>query len=318
MLTSLKAPETIFSLNVKYAEEQLKKLQSEKQSDPYFFDDMACKAKSLSGYCEPVLSRDYMFSGRQWRGDISIEKYLLKGPGNYYIPVLRFTTGNRNGKTILLMDDQGKASAAEKGGIAEKLVKKGYQVILPDLNGYGELGGGYTSGDAIIYGVPLNVWYAGFLTQKSPLAIRVEDTKIIVDFIKTLGSPGPITGVATGVLTSDLLHAAVINNEFAQIALINPLFSYQSIVMEKYYQPKYVMSTLPGIIGKYDISDMVTAIYPLKICIINPVNSLDEMIDSSIFDQSFADAKKRYGDSQNFVVGFKENDVFSRLEKWLD
>jgi hypothetical protein len=78
------------------------------------------------------------------------------------------------------------------------------------------------------------------------------------------------------------------------------------------------MSTMPGVIGKYDIPDIVTAIYPLKICIINPVNSLDEMIDSSIFDRAFADAKKKYGNTPNFVAGFKENDVFSRLERWLD
>ena len=318
MLTSLKAPETMFSMNVKYSEEVLKKLQSEKQSDAYFYDDISCKAKSLSGYVEPILSRDYIFSGRHWRGDISVEKYLLKGSGNYYIPVLRLSSGQRNGKTILLMDDNGKASAAEKDGFAEKFVQKGYQVILPDMNGYGELGGGYKKGDAIIKGIPLNVWYAGLLTHKSPLAIRVEDTKIIVDFIKTLGSPGPVTGIATGVLASDLLHSAVINNDFAQIALISPLYSYQSIVMEKDYHPKFVMSTMPGVIGKYDVPDIVTAIYPLKICILNPVNALDQMVDNTVFDQTYTDARKKYGDTQNLTVSFNEKDVFMRINQWLE
>ena len=316
MLTSLKG-ETLFSLNVKYTHEVLKKLQSEKQHNTDFHQDIALKARTLSGYNEPVLSRDYIFSGRLWRDDCAIEKYLIKGTGNYYIPVLRLSTNQKNGKTVLLLDDEGKVSAAAEDGIAEKLAKKGYQVIVPDMNGYGELGGGYQKGDAIIQGVPLNVWYAGILTHKSPLAIRVEDLKITVDFIKTLGSPGPLTGIACGVLASDLLHAEVINNDFAQIALLNPLYSYQSIVLEKNYHPKYVMSALPGIIAHYDVCDLVTAIYPLRMCILNPVNSLEEKIDSKLFDQTFTDAKQKYAGSQNLMVGCNENDLFSKLEQWL-
>ena len=307
--TSLKG-ETLFSLNEQYSAGLLEKLQSERQNNPDFYKNIAQIAKKLSGYIEPVLSKDYIFSGRFWREDCSIEKYLIKASGNYYIPVLRMSSDNFNGKSILLLDDYGKASAAAKGGLAEKLVQKGYQVIIPDLNGYGELSGGYKRGDAIIFGVPLNVWYAGVLTHKSPLAVRVEEIKIIVDFIKSLGATGTLTGISNGTLSADLLHAAVINNEFDQITLINPLISYQSIVQERHYRTKFAMSAPPGVIGKYDLPDLVTALYPLKIYIVNPVNALDDPIDSSIFDKTYTDARKRYGDTQNFVVAFDEEDVF--------
>ena len=314
--TSLKG-ETLYSLNEKYSAKRLEKLQVEKQNSPDYYKDIAQKAKSLMGYTEPVLSKDYIFSGRLWRDDCSIEKYLLKGPGDYYIPVLRLLSGNFNGETILLLDEQGKASAAEKGGLAGKLVQKGYQVIVPDLNGFGELSGGY-KGSTTIQGVLLNVWYGGVLTHKSPLAIRVEDLKIIVDFIKDLGKSGSLTGIACGTLTSDLLHAAIINRAFDQIALINPLISYQSIVQERDYHPKFVSSAPAGVIGTYDLPDLVTALSPMKICMVNPVNSLDQMVDHNIFDQIYQDAKKKYDDSQNFVVSFNEKDVFLQLEQWLD
>ena len=316
--------ETLFSLNVKYTDEVLKKLQMEKQNNPGFYNDMDQKATALSGYSEPILSNDYIFSGRLWRDECSIEKYLLKGAGNYYIPVLILSTGNFNGKTILLLDDQGKSSAAAKGGWAEKLAKKGYRVIVPDLNGYGELGGGFRRGDAIIQNVPVNVWYAGILTHKSPLAIRVEEIKIIVDFIKhasfSSGEEGvrSLTGIACGTLTSDLLHSAVINKAFDQIALVNPLFSYQSIVRERNYLTKFVMSSMPGAIGKYDLPDLVTAICPLRICILNPVSAVDQMVEASIFEQVYMDAVKKYAGSQNLMIGFKEEDVFLKLEMWLE
>ena len=315
--TSLKG-ETLFSLNEKYTAELLERMQSEKRNNPDFYTRMAHRAKSLTGYCEPALPKDVIFSGRQWRDDCAIEKYLVKGPGDYYIPVLRLSSGKRTGQTVLLLDDQGKASAAAKGGLAEKLVQKGYQVIAPDLNGFGELGGGYKGGDARIMEVPLNVWYAGVMTHKSPLAVRVEEIKIMVDFIKELGTFGTLTGIACGTLTADLLHAAVINREFNQIALINPLISYQSIVQEKNYHPKFVMSAPAGVIGQYDLPDLVAAIAPFKICMLNPVNALDQMVDNNTFDQVYSDARKKYGDSKNMVVGCKENDVFLKLYQWLD
>ena len=315
--SSLKG-ETLFSLNEKHTDELLKKMQLEKQENPDFYRGIAQKAKTLTGYCEPTLSKDVIFSGRLWRDDCAIEKYLVKGAGNYYIPVLRLSSGARTGKVVLLLDDQGKASAAAKGGIAEKLAQKGYDVVVPDLNGFGELGAGFKGGDARIRDVPLNVWYAGVLTNKFPLAVRVEEIKILVDFIHDLDAFGTLTGIACGTLTSDLLHAVVINRAFHQIALINPLISYQSIVQERNYHPKFVMSAPSAVIGQYDLPDLVAALSPLKICMVNPVNALDQQVDGSLFEQVYSDARKKYGSSRNLTVGCNEQDVFSKLSQWID
>ena len=306
--------ETLFSLNEKFTADLLEKAQTEKQDNPDFHKDIVRKAKCLSGYCEPALPKEVIFSGRMWRDDCSIEKYLVKGTGDYYIPVLRLSSGKNTGKIILLLDEQGKASAAATGGLAEKLVKKGYQVIVPDLSGFGELDGEFSGGDAIIQGAPLNIWYAGILTRKFPLAIRIEEIKIMVDFIKSLGTYGTLTGIACGTLTSDLLHAVVFNSGFNQIALINPLISYQSVVQESNYKTKFVMSAPAGVIGQYDLPDMIAALSPLKIGMFNPVNALDQMVDISIFEQTY----KEFGDSRNLSVSFKAPDVFSLLTQWLD
>ena len=316
VITSLPT-ETLFTLNKKYAEELTQQLQVKRQDNPDFYKDIAQQAKALSGYREPELSKEHFFSGRLWRGECAIEKYLVKSTGSYYIPVLRFWTENNNGQCILLLDDRGKASAAVEGGWAEQLAKKGYQVIVPDLNGFGELSGGFTYGDAIIQDVPLNIWYAGILTHKSPLAIRVEEIKIMVDFIKNLSTPTSITGLACGVLASDLLHAAVIHKEFNRIALVRPLYSYLSIVQEKEYHPKYVMSTAAGVIASYDMPDLVAAVHPLRIAVLNPVNSMDQPIDNTLFEQTYRDAKQQYGVSPAWTVSCEENDVFTKLEQWL-
>jgi len=310
--------ETIFSLNEKHTAELLAKHQTEKQNNPDYHNDIAQKAKKIVGYSEPVLSKDFIFSGRLWRDGSSIDKYLIKGTGNYYIPVLRLSSGDNTGRVVLLLDEQGKTSAAAKGGLADRLAQKGYQVYLPDLSGFGELSGGYKGGDALIHGVPLNIWYAGILTCKSPLAIRVEEIKIIVDFIKESGTYGILTGVACGTLSADLLHAAVINREFHQIALINPLLSYLSIVQEKSYLTKFVMSTPASVIGQYDLPDLVASIAPMKICILNPVTALDQGVDSNLFEKTYSEAISKYGNSRNLWVGLNEKDIFLKLEQWIE
>jgi dienelactone hydrolase len=332
--TSLKG-ETLFSLNEKYTVEVVKKQQSEKQNNPDFYNDIAEKAKTLTGYTEPALPDDIIFSGRLWRDDCSIEKYLVKGVHDYYIPVLWLSSGSKTGEIILLLDDKGKASAAAKGGMAEQFVQQGYQVVVPDLSGFGELSGEFKGGDAIISGVPLNIWYAGILTHKSPLAIRIEEIKILVDFIKQSHTqfseqltvtPSPLSfgegpgvrcsAIASGTLSADLLHSAVINKEFDKIALINPLISYHSIVREKNYHPKFAMSALPGVIGHYDLPDLVAALFPLKLCILNPVNALEQMVDNTICEQTYSEAINKYKDSSNLTIECHTPDIFSKLIQW--
>ena len=75
---------------------------------------------------------------------------------------------------------------------------------------------------------------------------------------------------------------------------------------------------MPGVIGKYDLPDLVTAICPLRICILNPVSAVDQIVDASIFEQVYKDAVKKYSGSQNLMIGFNEDDVFLKLEKWLE
>ena len=127
-----------------------------------------------------------------------------------------------------------------------------------------------------------------------------------------------LTAMACGTLTADLLHAAVINGGFDQIVLINPLISYRSMVQEKNYHIKYIMSSVPDVIGKYDLPDLVAALAPVKICMANPVNALDQPVDNTLFDRTYSAAKQQYGDTKNFSVVFNAKDILLHFFQWLD
>ena len=71
------------------------------------------------------------------------------------------------------------------------------------------------------------------------------------------------------------------------------------------------MSALPGVLSNYDLPDLIAALSPLRISILNPVNALDQMVDNSVIEQT-------YKDSQNVTIHCNEPDVFSKLIQWLE
>lgn len=268
------ASESLYSLNRKRSYKLHQTLQNERNDLTVFDSRLSNKIVNLTGYTQSYTNEEIIFSGRIWHNGYAMEKYLIKGKGNYHLPVLRLTPRNPT-QTMLFLDEKGKA-AAVKNDMVEALLKQGYEVIIPDLTGIGELGGGYKGGDSRIHGVPLNVWYAGVLTGKTPLGVRMEDIDVLVSFIKKIDNfTGRITGLAYGVLTSDLMHATAVNHYFDKIVLIEPLSSWFQLVQEKKYDVKYVMSVSPGVIGSYDIPDLVRSINPDRVLAVNPLSGIE-------------------------------------------
>jgi dienelactone hydrolase len=313
--------ETLFSLNEKYTNTLLVELQAKRADYPEFLKNIRAKAIEMTGYQKPEASKEYIFSGRSWRDGYAVEKYLIKGSGDYYIPLLRLLPKGQAKEMLLLLDDNGKSSAVTEG-LGGQLAQKGYEVIIPDLSGIGELGGGYTRGDAFIQEAPLNVWYAGVLTHKTPLALRVEEIDAVVGFIREINNhSGKITGLACGTLTADLLHSAVIGEHFEKIVLVRPLVSYLSVVQEREYRTKFVMSAVPEVIGEYDLPDLVAAIAPQKVLMINPVNALDKQMDASTND-TYDHAKAQYERSGHVqfmtVRSIQFQEVLPEIIQWLN
>jgi dienelactone hydrolase len=277
--------ETIFSLNQKYTQQKVQDRVARQQGKAMDLKALRAQVIALSGYENPPAEREVIFSGRMQQPGYAIEKYLVRGMGTYYLPVLWLKPENSNGKTMLFLGEKGKATALEKEGVVDQLIRQGYALIVPDLSGYGELGNGYMKGgDAILEEVPLNLWYAGIQTHQSLLAVRAGEIAILADFVKKTTSL-PLIAAASGTLTSDLLHAAIIANPFEQIILLNPLVSYQSLTQQQDYRPKLVMSAVAGALVQYDLPDLVTALAPKGFLLINPVDASErELSQDQISD----------------------------------
>ena len=192
--------------------------------------------------------------------------------------------------------------AAQKGQIAEQLVGQGFEIVLPDVSGTGELASGFMkSGDSVIDDIPLNLWFTGILTHKNLVAVRAEEISILADFVKSAGAATTLSAVASGTLTSDLLHAAAIENPFHKLVLIHPLISYQSITEEKLYKTKFALSAVAGAMPVYDLPDLVGMLSSQGLLLINPITATEKEIDQNRANSIYAQALKQT-DPSNFEI----------------
>jgi len=258
--TSLNA-ETAFSINSKDAEKRMQKLEAARKNIPGYFSGMLQSAKQLSGYKEPKPGEAPWFAGQIQRDGYVIQKYLLKGEGDYMIPYIILKPETPTQKAILYLNPSGKAADVEAGGDMEQLVKSGVMVVAPDLVGFGEMGPGEFKGDSYVDSVSYNMWFAAMLTGRSLVGIWTGDVVRLVNQLKKEGVK-EVYGLAKKQMAPVLLHAAAFDNDISKVALIQPYASYRAIVMDNDYNADFLHSTVAGSIGVYDLPDLAASLAP--------------------------------------------------------
>jgi len=274
LATSLKG-ETIYSLNKKIVENQrarLKILRSSEDFDEHI-ESAGKKAEQMSGFEYPGNFGRTVFSGRYAKSEYLLEKYLVPGSGDYMLPAALFTpAGERNGEIVLLLDEGGMEHAATEDSLMiRSIVKQGCSVLLFDVPGIGSLGPGYLRGDAYIDNTSFNQWFAGIQTAKSLVGMRAEDIMRILHFIKTdFPAFETVSAIAVGPVGSEMLHAAVFDDAIEKVCLVHPFLSFANIALSPEYSPSFIPSTVAGAIDEYDLPDLLAALCPRKVLVIDP------------------------------------------------
>jgi hypothetical protein len=317
--------ETIFSLNEKESRILYEGLDRKREEEKFAKEDLGNQVIQYTGYSDPENNRPTIFSGRETADRYLLDKYLVPGGGSYYLPILIMKPRNGNAeKAVVIFNPEGKEKELSGDSISLWLVDKGFNVILPDVAGFGELGPGYLTGDAYMEHTSYNQWFAGILTGKSPVGLRMADMKVIIDFIKEKYSiqPENLYAIARGVLTSDLLHISGLNNDFNRIALINPLVSYRALVLNERYHPKYIQSSVPACIHNYDLPDLASMLAPKKLLILDACDQNGEIIKDFVSNEDIQVIQKAYDrvkDSQYFQIKHAANQSCEQLfSSWLE
>ncbi len=296
---------TVFSLNRREAENLVNQLNRSRAYPDQFLPKAVNDARRLSGYQEPQQIDEPVFSGRIIRDNYIIERYFVKGEGDYIIPYLLFKPESSVNKTMIYLHPSGKSAEAGVGGEIERFVKQGITVLVPDLIGTGEMGSGLLRGDAYFEGVSHNMWYASMIIGRSITGVQAGDVVRLAKLLKMSFKESEITGFAYREMAPVLLHAAAFSNEFNSIVLFEPYSSYRSIVMSRYYNNVYIPGTVPGALTKYDLPDLIASIAPCKLFIYGITDGMGSTKDTSVINKDLGIIKKAYSlhkSNENLVI----------------
>ncbi|HTN06150.1 alpha/beta hydrolase [Agriterribacter sp.] len=291
--TSLKS-EMVFSLNRTHAEQLEQQLQTFRNALNGHLLNAVQSARKLSGYEPPLQMHEPVFTGRFQRDGYVVEKYFLQGEGNYIIPYLLMKPDKPNHKAMLYLHPSGKQAEAPEGGEMEWFVKKGFTVLAPDLIGVGEMGPGFFEGDSYIQGVSYNVWFASMLIGRSIVGVRAGDVVSLARLLQKNENVQAIYGVARKEMAPVLLHAAAFDSTIKNVALIEPYTSYRAVVMNRFYNPAFIHSTVPNALTAYDLPDLSASLAPGKLLIVDATDGAGNTCDPETMDKDFAIIKTAY------------------------
>lgn len=297
--TSLKG-ETVFSLNKKEAEKRMDRLRASRADLPGYLAGMLESAKTLSGFRNPAAAPGRapaaapVFTGRIQRDGYTVEKYFMKGEGDYMIPYLLMKPEKPAGRALIYLHPSGKTAASDEGGEMEWFVRNGFTVLAPDLIGTGEMGPGVFRGDSYIDRFSYNTWFASMLVGRSVVGIRAGDVVRLADLLKRRHATEEIYGLAREQMAPVLLHAAAFDADITGIALIGPYSSYRSIVMNKEYDPTFLHGTVPGSVGNYDLPDLAASLAPRKLLLFHSTDGRGTYTEDLTEDLSVIKAAYRY------------------------
>ncbi|GAA4312402.1 alpha/beta hydrolase family protein [Compostibacter hankyongensis] len=272
--TSFKDAQTVFSLNKKDAERDVRRLQDKRKDRATHLPALLQAAKEMSGYREPSLYHAPVFTGRYQKGEYVIEKYFVRGEGDYVIPYLLMIPDHANGKAVICLNPEGKSAEVSDGDM-EWFIKRGYTVLAPDLLGVGESGRGDYKGDSFIDNTSYGIWHLSLLIGRSIVGIRAADVTRLVQVLAHEHHIAELYGLARGTMCTSMLYAAAFNPAIKRICLIDGLSSYRSLVMNRFYAPRSIYGAVAGALTAYDLPDLAAGLAPRKLMIVDTVNEKD-------------------------------------------
>jgi hypothetical protein len=314
--------ETVFSLNRKETEKRINELQNSRGDLTSHLLKVLSSAKKLSGYREPSGINDPVFTGRIQKEGYVIEKYFVKGEGEYVIPYLLMKPDKPNGRALIYLHPSGKSAEASEADEIEWFVRNGFTVLAPDLIGIGEMGPGIFKGDAYIEGNSHNLWYASLLIGRSIVGIRAGDVVRLSRLLKSNRNINEVYGFAIREMALVMLHAAAFDQSIRKIALIEPYSSYQSIAMNRFYESKFVSSIVPGALTAYDLPDLAASLAPRMLFMAGVTDGNGKYLDSQATGKELDFIQTTYkgknADTQLKIVSLKPNEkLYDYLNEWI-
>ncbi|MEP7269999.1 MAG: acetylxylan esterase [Acidobacteriota bacterium] len=289
--------ETVFTLNQQRVE-QLRPQRvppSNKQELNAWQEETRQRARSLTAFEMPKGTVTVKPYGEIRRPGYRIEKLIYDSEPGIIVPALLFLpeTGEARKPAMIYVHGRGKATDAAAGGEIEQFVKAGFVVLAIDARGFGETRdrNDENGDDFSVYFGQYESAMTALLAGKTLLGMRMVDVWRGVDLLAARADVDPtrIHGFGKGGGTAPLLHAAAMDERVSKVALEGMLVSYRTVINQRIHRQVFE-HVVAGVLRSYDLPDLISALAPRPVWIVNSVNSLGQRM-------SLAEVKKQYAAS---------------------
>jgi hypothetical protein len=128
-----------------------------------------------------------------------------------------------------------------------------------------------------------------FLVGKTLVGLRVDDAIRAVDWLcaRKDVDGAALTVYGNGSLGIVALHAAVLDGRIGRVVMENSLTSYRMIVDQVVHRNVSEV-VIPGVLRKYDTGELLEAVYPRPVTIVNPRDALGDPVSEADFRKGLA------------------------------
>ena len=280
------AGETVFTLNQKRAE------QLRPKGSPFATEELRNRVRSLTAFEALKTALVVKPYGEITRAGYRIEKLVYESEPGITIPALLFVPegGSARKPAMIYVHGRGKSAAAAVGGEIEQFVKTGVIVLAIDLRGVGETRLRNTEGsdDFPVYFGDFESAMTALHIGRPLVGMRMSDILRGVDLLSARPDVErtKIYGFGKDAGAIPLLHAAALDERIGKLALEGMLASYQTIIQQRIHRQIFEQ-VIPGVLRSYDLPDVIAAIAPRQVWIVNGVNALGQQM-------KLAELKKQY------------------------
>lgn len=172
---------------------------------------------------------------------------------------------------VVAADLRPKEMQAAPRGDLDALARAGYVVMAIQPRGAPETP---AAGPPNLVGDFALAFRAAVVGRSLP-GMRAEDILRAVDYLASRADveAARITGFATGGAGVYLLHAAALDERIGRIVIQETLGAYRLAVERPIHRHLYDVA-LPGVLRRYDLDDLILALHPRRVTVINPVDAL--------------------------------------------
>lgn len=206
---------------------------------------------------------------------------------------------------VLAVDARPKQTLAAAGSDPEELAKAGYLVLVIQPRGTPEVppaGAPNLVGDFALA-------FRAALIGESLVGIRTEDLIRSVDYLVSRPDVdrARISAYGYGQAGVYVLHAALLDDRVRGVVLERAPAAYRLALERPIHRHLYEIA-IPGVLRRYDLDDLILALHPRPVKLINPVDLLDRPLRLAEYRQLCAglfENAKRLGAAERVAVLYR-------------